>query len=172
MNNLQTLLENRWSVRAYDTARAVEPEKLAYILECARLAPSAVNRQPWRFIVVRSAAKRRELQACYDRPWFAEAPLYIVVCADTGASWKRPCDGRDHADVDAAIAAEHICLAAAEQGLGTCWVCNFDREGCEAMLGLPAAIRPVAIFPIGYAAPGSAAPEKSRKPAESLVTEI
>lgn len=168
--NLLHLIETRYSVRAYSD-REVEAEKLNYILECARLAPSACNRQPWRFVVVRSAAKRSALHACYDRPWFAEAPLYIAVCADTAQSWKRTPDGKDHADVDAAIAAEHICLAAAEQGLGTCWICNFDPARCDAVLELPAEWRTVALFPIGYAATEQR-PAKKRKPAEETVAEI
>lgn len=168
--NLLNLIRDRYSVRDY-ADREVEPEKLNYILECARLAPSAVNRQPWRFVVVRSAAKRAALATCYAREWFAAAPLYVVVCADTNRSWKRAADGHEFADVDAAIAAEHLCLAAAEQGLGCCWVCNFDPVKCREVLALGAGEYPVAIFPIGYAA-ADRAPVKQRRPAAEVVTEI
>jgi len=76
--------------------------------------------------------------------------VYIVACTDTALSWKRSFDGKDHADIDIAIAVEHICLAAAEQGLGTCWVCNFDTQKCSELLRLPENIHPAVIIPVGY----------------------
>ncbi len=151
MKNFLELVKARYSVRSYSD-RKVEPEKVEYLLECARLAPSAVNFQPWRFLVVESDEMRARLQECYVREWFREAPLYIVVCADKAQSWKRKLDGHDHADIDAAIATEHICLAAAEQGLGSCWVCNFDVDLCSEILDLEGELYPVAIVPIGYSA--------------------
>lgn len=82
------LTQLRHSVRHYAT-RPVEPEKIDYILECARLAPSAVNKQPWRFILVRSEEARAKVQRCYPREWFAEAPLYIIICAVETEAWVR-----------------------------------------------------------------------------------
>lgn len=82
-------------------------------------------------------------------------------CVDESVSWKRKSDGHDHADIDAAIAAEHICLAAAEQGLGSCWVCNFDVPLCREALELPATLRPVVLIPVGY--PADAPTQKKRK---------
>lgn len=146
----------------------VEEEKLNYVLDCARLAPSAVNFQPWKFVVLQSADAKAGLYPSYDRPWVREAPVVVVCCADHAQSWKRRSDGKDHADVDVAIAVEHLCLAAAEQGLGTCWVCNFDAEGLKASLQLPATLEPVAIVPLGYPADPSA-PEKKRKPLSEII---
>jgi len=143
------LVKNRISVRQY-TSEKVEDDKLAYILECARLAPSAANYQPWQFLVIRNDDVKRSIQECYHAKWFAEAPVYLVVCADTAQSWKRSFDGKDHADIDVAIAVEHICLAAAEQGLGTCWICNFDAQKCSEILNLPANLHPVVLIPVGY----------------------
>lgn len=143
------LVKNRISVRQF-TSENIEDNKLAYILECARLAPSAVNFQPWQFLVVRNDDVKRLIQECYHAKWLVEAPVYIVACSDTAQSWKRSYDGKDHADIDIAIAVEHICLAAAEQGLGTCWVCNFDAQKCSELLNLPVNIQPVVIIPIGY----------------------
>jgi nitroreductase len=143
------LVKSRISVREY-TSKMVEDEKIAYILECARLAPSAANFQPWQFIVVKNDDVKRLIHECYHAKWFAEAPVYIIACSDTAISWKRSYDGKDHADIDVAIAVEHICLAAAEQGLGSCWVCNFDAQKCSELLELPDNIRPVAIIPVGY----------------------
>lgn len=147
--NFLGLAKKRRSVRSY-TSQTVEDEKLHYLLECARLAHSAVNRQPWHFFVVKSEEKKHRLRQCYARDWFAQAPLYIVICADDANAWVRQADGKNHADIDAAIAIEHLCLAAADLGLGTCWVCNFDVVKCSELLALPSNQRPVAILPVGY----------------------
>ena len=166
MKKFSDLCAERFSMRSYQSTPVPE-EALGYICECVRMAPSAVNRQPWKFIVVRTPELRKQLQTCYGREWFAEAPLYIVVCADEAASWKRSSDGHDHADIDAAIAAEHICLAATEQGLGCCWVCNFDVPACREALQLPDNLRPVVLLPIGYAADKPT--QKKRKPLSEIV---
>lgn len=141
---------------------------MQYILDCVRLAPSAVNSQPWKFIVLKTDEARERLYPYYDRPWFREAPIVIICCADHTQSWKRRSDGKDHADIDVAIATEHLCLAAAEQGLGTCWVCNFDVEGTRKAFSLPDGLEPVALVPLGYPA-GDDAPGKSRKPLDEIV---
>lgn len=161
---LKELIETRYSVRAY-LPQTVEEEKIEYILECARLAPSACNLQPWKFYVVLDSEMSQKVHRAYDRDWFKTAPVQIIVCEDTSASWKRKNhDGKDHADVDAAIASEHICLAATEIGLGTCWICNFDPKVLKDVLSLPSHIEPVAIFPIGYIdEERSTTPEKKRK---------
>ena len=162
--NLKELIEERYSVRAY-LPQSVEREKIEYILECARLAPSASNNQPWKFYVVRDSAAMSKLYESYHREWFRTAPMAIVVCKDTSASWKRTAsDEKDHSDIDAAIASEHICLAAAAIGLGTCWICNFSPEMVSSILSLPAHIEPVTILPLGYVDTAkSTAPIKKRK---------
>ena len=147
---LNELIEHRNSVRAY-LPNPVEDEKVDYILECARLAPSACNSQPWKYYIVTTKDIALKVQKSYDREWFKSAPMYIVVCKDTSASWKRiNTDSKDFGDVDAAITSEHICLAAAEIGLGTCWVCNFDPTILNEALSLPANMEAIAIFPLGY----------------------
>ena len=170
--NVVQLAEKRCSIRSYADS-PVEAEKLQALLEAARLAPSAVNFQPWYFVVVKQEAGRQKMQACYPRDWFRSAPLYILVCADHNESWKRAADGKDHADIDAAIAAEHICLAAAELGLGTCWVCNFDTELCKSSFNLPEGVEPVVILPTGYPADPALfdTTPKKRKSLEALVKE-
>ncbi|MDR0681410.1 MAG: nitroreductase family protein [Dysgonamonadaceae bacterium] len=149
--DLLEIISKRRSVRQF-LPDHVETEKIDYLLECARLAPSAVNAQPWKFLVVKSPEKKALLHQCYNRDWFAVAPVYILALGDTGRSWKRKADGKDHCDIDVTIAFEHIVLAATEKGLGTCWVCNFDVELCYKLFDLPAGIIPVAITPIGYPA--------------------
>lgn len=144
------LVKKRVSVRSYD-AKEIKAEELDYILESARLAPSACNLQPWHFYVIKSEEARQKIRSCYDREWF-NAPLYLLACTDKKQSWKRKADSKDHADIDVAIAFEHICLAAAEKGIGTCWICNFDTALCKETFDLPGHLEPMAITPIGYPA--------------------
>ncbi|GAB6010949.1 nitroreductase family protein [Viscerimonas tarda] len=167
--NLKELSQNRYSVRAY-LPDEIEKEKLDYMLECARLSPSACNFQPWFLYIVSSPDKKKALQAAYNRDWFKTAPLYIVVCADRSQSWKRTAsDQKDHGDIDAAIVSEHICLAAEDAGLGACWVCNFDPSILKKALNLPENQEPVAIFPVGYIdKANSIIPEKKRKEISGL----
>lgn len=102
------LIKNRYSCRAYEP-RNVEKEKLDYVFECVRFAPSAVNRQPWRFRIVESDADRTLLQRCYNREWFTSAPLYVIASVLHDEEWVRT-DGKAHGDIDIAIAVEHLCL--------------------------------------------------------------
>lgn len=164
--NFLELVKARYSARKYDS-RPVETEKLDYIMECVRLAPSAVNLQPWRFRVVTDEATLKALQQCYKREWLATAPCIIVACIDHEKSWHRRADDKDHGDIDIAIAVEHLCLAATEQGLGTCWVCNFDARQCSAALGLPDHLEPAVLIPVGYAIDEPA--EKKRKAMDEIL---
>ena len=143
------ICKKRFSCRSY-LPLEVSEEDLNYVLEAARFAPSAVNYQPWHFIVVAEEENRKKIQACYNRDWFRSAPLYIVVCADFNQSWKRKTDEKDFGEIDVAIAVEHICLAATERELGTCWVCNFEGEMLHQTLKLPQHIKPIAILPMGH----------------------
>ena len=91
----------------------------------------------------------------------------IVACVNHNESWHRRADNKDHADIDIAIAVEHLCLAAAEQGLGTCWVCNFDTPRCSEVLGLPENLEPAVLIPVGYAEDEPT--EKKRKPLNEIL---
>lgn len=166
--HFKTLSEKRYSVRDYaDTP--VSKQQIEKLLDTVRLAPSAVNRQPWTFIVATEQKIKEQLHGCYSREWFQSAPVYIVICGDHSTSWKRPSDGKDHCDIDIAICTEHLCLAATEMGLGTCWVCNFDARKCADILSLPDHIEPIVIVPIGYAKECFHTPEKNRKPLTELI---
>lgn len=162
------LTKKRFSARSYKSD-AVEQEKLNNIVECARFAPSAVNYQPWHFLIIKSEEQQLKVQQCYNREWFADAPVYIVVCVDSSMAWVRKSDNKNHADIDAAIATEHICLAAAALGLGSCWVCNFDVEMLKSHFQLPPEKYPVAIVSVGYI---NELPKHSstRKPVDEIVT--
>ncbi len=110
MKDFLDLCAQRYSVRKYkDTP--IPQEVLKYIQACTRLAPSAVNRQPWKFYLIREASTLELLYPCYDRTWFREAPVCVVACKLTAEEWKREADQKPHGDIDVAIAVEHLCLA-------------------------------------------------------------
>ena len=165
--NFLELAKLRHSVRGYQP-RKVEEEKLEYIMECVRMAPSAVNYQPWRFYIISEPEQLAAIKKSYHREWIQTAPCIIVACTDHNESWHRQIDQKDHADIDIAIAVEHLCLAAAEQGLGTCWVCNFEPEVCREVLSLPANVEPAVMIPLGYAE-NTAPVEKKRKEISEIV---
>jgi len=169
--NFKDLVQKRYSVRNY-SSQSIESEKISYLIECARQAPSAANYQPWKFFIVRSEEGRQKIRKCYQREWFHKAPLYIICCADHQLSWKRKEDEKDYANIDIAITAEHICLAATEQGLGSCWVCNFDVLLCRRLFNISMHLEPIVIIPIGYASPGAISPEHKRRTYEDIVEEL
>lgn len=168
-SSLMQVMAERYSCRDYDTRRAPGRDLIDAVLDAARIAPSACNRQPWRFMVVEGEHARSIISRAYDRAWIATAPAFIIALGDHSAAWHRPCDGKDHTDVDVSIAVEHICLAAASLGLGTCWVCNFDPKVIAGAFSLEPSLEPVAIIPIGYPAADAKVPAKSRKQLDEIV---
>ncbi len=164
---LSDSIKRRYSVRTYQE-KPVEKEKLIQILEAARLAPSACNNQPWHFVVFTGEQKINEVGEAYRGKWLTKAPAVIVICGDHGKSWKR-FDGKDHCDIDAAIAIEHMALAAADLGLGTCWICAFDAKRCHEILGLPEHMEVIALLPVGYPLT-DAVPDKDRASLEDIVS--
>ncbi len=150
MNTLE-LIRKRCSIRKYLSV-PVEQDKMDYILEAARMAPSAVNYQPWYFLVITEKEGKDKLIECYPREWIKSAPAFIVVCGDHSQSWKRSSDNKDHLDIDSGIAITHICLAATEKELGTCIVCHFDTTLLHSHFNLPETVEPIAVIPIGYPA--------------------
>lgn len=164
--NLPLIINERFSVRKYkDTL--VEHEKIIQILEAARLAPSAVNFQPWHFIVIETPENLAKIHDVYSREWIQSAPVIIIACSDHSQSWKRRSDGKDSADIDIAIAVDHMTLQATELGLGTCWVCNFDTNKCSELFNIPEHVEPVVILPLGY--PDISKPVKKRKTIEEII---
>ncbi|MFU0799738.1 MAG: nitroreductase family protein [Xylanivirga thermophila] len=160
------LAKKRYSVRQFKN-QPVEDDKLKYVLETARMAPSACNYQPLSFVVVTDEAAKTKVISSYNREWIKTAPAIIVVCGNHKESWHRG-DGKDHCDIDAAIAADHITLAAADIGLGTCWVCAFDSKKCHEALKLPEYIEPIVLLPIGYPEE-DIQPQKKRKELDDLI---
>ena len=163
--NFSELIRKRYSVRAYKPD-PVEDDKLQQVLDAARLAPSAANRQPFQLIVIHTTGREAELRRVYHRSWFSQAPLVICICGLPGRAWVRR-DGKNYRYVDAAIAMDHLILAATNLGLGTCWVAAFDVEAAREVLGLPDEVEPVAFTPLGY--PADQLRPKERKDLSELV---
>jgi nitroreductase len=159
------LIRARYSVRAYKPD-PVEEDKLGQVLEAARLAPTASNRQPFQIIVIHTAGREAELKRIYNRGWFVQAPLVVCACGIPAENWVRV-DGKNYNDVDVAIAMDHLILAAADIGLGTCWIAAFDPAAAREVLNLPDGVEPVAFTPLGY--PADTPRPKSRKSLETLV---
>jgi nitroreductase len=142
------LIKSRYSVRAYKPD-AVEEEKLEQVLEAARLAPTAANRQPFQLIVIHTAGREADLLRIYNSPWFVQAPLVLCACGVLAQGWVRM-DDKPYVDVDVAIAMDHLILAATDLGLGTCWIAAFDPAAAREVLGLPEGVEPIAFTPLGY----------------------
>jgi nitroreductase len=159
------LITERYSVRAYKPD-PVEDDKLQQVLDAARLAPTAANRQPFQLIVIHTAGRKEELGRIYGQDWFVQPPLVIGICAVPGRAWARQ-DGKNYADVDATIVMDYLILAATDVGLGACWVGAFDPDAARQVLGLPDDAEPLAFTPLGY--PADRPRPKKRRPLTELV---
>ncbi len=164
--NFSELVQKRYSVRAYKP-EAVADDKLGQVLEAARLAPTAANKQPIQFIVIHTAGRQEELKRIYNRDWFVQAPLVICACKIEAQGWVRRQDSKNYSDVDVAIAMDHLILAATELGLGTCWIGAFEPAVARQVLGLPEGVEPMAFTPLGY--PGDEPKPKKRKERAEVV---
>ena len=141
-------IKKRYSVRSYQD-HVVETEKLESILEAARLAPSANNKQEWRFIVVQDKnIRQRLMQAAKDQVFVGQAPVVIACCAKTDRH-VMTC-GQQCYPIDVAIAIEHMALKATEERLGTCWIGAFYEDRVKEILGIPQEIRVVQLLALGY----------------------
>lgn len=144
-----TAISQRKSVRKYKS-QPVEEDMLRRVLDAGRIAPSAGNRQDWKFIVVRDHETRRKLAVVAKNQMFLEqAPVAIVGCA-VEPTYTMMC-GQSAGILDVSIAFSFMILEATEQGLGTCWLGAFDEAAVKKILGVPDHVRVVAMTPLGYA---------------------
>lgn len=142
-------ISKRRSIRKYRDI-AIEEDKLDKILEAARIAPSAANRQEWKFIVVKDDETRKMLiNAANGQRFVGEAPVTVVACS-TESERVMPC-GQHAYTVDLSIAVSFMILEATELGLGTCWLGAFNEEEVKKILDIPEKIRVPAMFTLGYA---------------------
>ncbi len=160
------LIEDRYSVRGY-LDKPVEEEKLNQILEAARIAPTAANKQAFKVVVIPTSKYKEQLKKLYGNSWFIEAPIVLGIYAIPSKNWVRK-DGVNYAHVDAAIVADHIILTATHLGLGTCWIGAFDTEIAKELVSQEG-LEAVAFTPIGYGNPDAPKRDKVRKSLEDLV---
>ncbi len=161
------LVHQRYSCRKY-SPDLIEEEKFNLILEAARLAPTASNQQPFQIIIIKTENKQDELLKIYHRDWFVQPPIVLCICSLPAEGWHRhKYDNQSYAIVDAAIVLDHITLQAADLGLGTCWVGDFNPQAAREFLALPEDVNPVAFTPLGY--PLDEPKNKIRKPLKELI---
>ncbi len=152
MFDFKEFAAERYSVRRF-SPQVVEQEKIEYLLEAARLAPTAHNDQPQRILVIKDAQALAKLKSC--TAYTFNAPLAILVCYDETAAWVRDYDNKHSGEVDASIIGTHLTLAASSIGLGSTWVMSFDPVAIRNAYNIPDNIIPTALFPIGYPADNS-----------------
>lgn len=164
------LVRNRESIRDYDPHRPVPEDVLRRILEAGRLAPSAVNYQPWRFMVISSPEMLAKVRPCYPRPWFHDAPHILVVVGDRSKAWVRQADNYNSIETDLTIALDHMILAAEYEGVGTCWIGAYDPAMLYEALSLNGDEVVYSITPLGYPREGfKKRGGKKRKPLSEVV---
>jgi nitroreductase len=145
-------INTRRSIRAYKSAH-IPSEKIEKLLEAARLAPSAANRQNWKFVVIDDGGIKKDLaKACNNQAFVSTASHVIAGVVDPAQKWHQ---------VDISIALEHIVLEAVELGLGTCWIGAFDGDEVKKLLKIPQEKKVVALITVGY--PSESPPSRPRK---------
>jgi nitroreductase len=160
-------VQKRLSVRSYKPDPIPE-DSLNRILEAGRLAPSAKNCQPWKFIIVKDPEVKNALvPACRGQSFIAEAPVVICACALSDMAWKGMGGYWTAEAVDVTIALEHMILAAAAEGLGTCWIGAYTEAEVKKVLAIPDNVKPIALTPLGY--PARESKPRPRKPLSEIV---
>ena len=148
--NVHEAIRTRRSVRRY-SPRPIPEDALPRLRDALRLAPSACNLQPWRFIFVTDQKLRADLaHAANQQTFIAQAPLIVVACGFPDLAYKGMGGRGNSVDVDVAIALDHLTLAAVAEGLGTCWIGAFDERAVKRLLEIPEEAKVVALTPLGF----------------------
>lgn len=163
------LIKSRESIRNYDPKHPVPKKTLEKILDAGRLAPSACNYQPWKFLVISSDDMLNKVRTCYSKDWFKDAPHILIVIGLKDRAWKRSYDGYNSIETDVAIAMTHIILAAENEGIGTCWIAAYNPYLLREALKLGENEVAFGITPLGYPRPGFKKNlSKVRKPPDEI----
>jgi len=159
------ILNKRRSIRSYKN-KPLPEDKLLKVLEAARLSQSAINRQPWRFIIIQNESNKKKIaEICKGKKWVAEASVVLAgIAVNTDY---RMGNGRPASDIDLSIALTQISLAAVDQGLGTCWIGSFKYDEAMEYLKIPKDNILVGFMTLGY--PNESPAPKSRKPMEEII---
>lgn len=169
----KTLIETRQSCRKFDVAKQVAQEDIDYCLEAGRLAPSACNAQPYKFVVCKNEAARDAAKCIHSmgaNKFVEDANCFIVICEDNysiSAALGSKIKDQDFRSIDIGIAAAHITLAATEKGLDTCMLGWFDEKRLIKMLNIKSRIR--LVIALGYCVEGYPIREKKRKSLKEIV---
>ena len=143
-------IKERQSVRGY-LDKTIPKEVLDRVLETARLAPTAANKQPFKLILVTDKQTKSKLvRASREQTFIAEAPIVVVGCAFSEESYQNIGGTRTSEEIDLSIVFDHLMLQAAEEGLGTCWIGAFDEEKVKAILNIPSNVKVIGLTPLGY----------------------
>ena len=162
------LVKKRYSAREF-SKKTVDEKDLLKILEAGRCAPTAANRQPQKLLVVQS---HDGLQKLSRTARIYNAPVVIVVCADTTAAWTRRYDGKQTMDIDASIVTDHMMLMAADLGIDSLWLASFDPAAVRGDFNIPGHLEPVNLLALGYNGGKPSSPDRhdtERKPLEDIV---
>jgi nitroreductase len=144
------VIKTRRSVRSYEPS-AVPEEVLSKVLDAARFAPSGSNRQPWKYLFVKSPELRKKIATlCGGQLWIAEAPIVVVACGSDIKYDRGGYMGEMSFLIDSAIGLTHLILAARAEGLGTCWIGLFDNDSIKVILDIPPGWNVAAVTPLGY----------------------
>jgi nitroreductase len=166
---LSEAIKGRRSIRAFKKQNVPE-EIVEKLIDAASWAPSAGNIQPWEFVIVRKPAVKKKLaKAALSQAYVEEAPVVIVVCADTErSSMGYGVRGKNlYCIQDTAAATQNILLTAYSLGLGACWIGAFNEDEAKEALNAPEGLRPVAIIPVGY--PNETPQQRGRRSISQIV---
>lgn len=159
------LAKKRYACRQYKGIE-IEEEKLKAVLEAARLAPSACNNQPAKIIIVKEKVKQIAEYCGPSKVWIEHVPLLLAVVANPQDGWV-DMYGHSTVEIDAAILIDHMSLAAADIGLGSCWIKGFGKKECEQVLSVPDKSDLIAMLALGY--PEQETVEKKRNDVSDLI---
>jgi len=164
---LMEIIKKRRSVRSYE-AKPIDDEIIKEIIDAARLAPSAKNLQEWKFIVVRDEKTKEKLVEAAKGQRFVKEASVVIAGVATYTNYVMT-NGIPACHVDLAIAMEHIALAAAEKGIGSCWIGAFYQDKVKEILGVPDNCLVIALMTLGYPREELKAEEKSRKSLDEII---
>ena len=174
MTDFSQLARDRFSARRFDPSKEVTEEQIAKIVKAGLDAPTAVNFQPFKIWVFRSAEAKEKLLSATKMKFIGDAPVIFMIGAKAESAWVRPFDEKNYADIDAAIVTTHMMLEIHDLGLGSTWIGHFDVEKMKKAFPEMEGYNPIAMLPIGYPAEGAHPAHLHRecRPKEELVKYI
>lgn len=166
--NVEEAIAQRHSVRSYEN-KQVSRSKIEELLNSARMAPSARNKQDWRFVVIDDKGQKEQISKIANQQGFVKQASAVIVGMTADPEYRMPC-GVPAGFVDVAIAMDHLSLRATEEGLGTCWIGAYDPEETKELLGIPEEYRVVCMMTLGYPKDPSRQISKNRKSVNEIIS--